>query len=110
MFYLFPQFILEYGTAIGKHKKEMGWIPVKFLILTLSLLLELHILQERDGEFGLKVQSRLEVSSPETVVALNNGEASNFFKMFADIFLLILVLATVVSSFISFCTLLGAYH
>ncbi|KAM4085526.1 hypothetical protein ACJW30_10G034600 [Castanea mollissima] len=68
----------------------MEWIPVKFLIITLSLVLELQIMQERAAECGTKVRSKSEFSMLETVVRLNNGEVSILFEKFVKTFLCIL--------------------
>lgn len=94
MVYLFVQFIQNYGTNICKQNKDMEWIPVKFLIITLSLVLELQIMQERAAECGTKVRSKSEFSMLETVVRLNNGEVAILFEKFAKTFLHILVFRT----------------
>ena len=92
--YLFVQFIQNHGANICKQNNDMEWIPVKFLIITLSLVMELQIMQERAAECGNKVQSRSESSVLESVVRLNYGEAAISFEKFPKIFLLILVLET----------------
>ncbi|KAL4602312.1 hypothetical protein ACB092_10G044100 [Castanea dentata] len=84
------KFIQNYGTDICKQNKDMEWIPVKFLIITLSLVLELQIMQERAAECGTKVRSKSEFSMLETVVRLNNGEVSILFEKFVKTFLHIL--------------------
>ncbi|XP_062146057.1 uncharacterized protein LOC133854045 isoform X2 [Alnus glutinosa] len=83
-------FIQNHGSNICKQNNDMEWIPVKFLIITLSLVMELQIMQKRAAECGNKVQSRSESSVLETVVRLNYGEAAISFEKFPKIFLLIL--------------------
>ena len=94
MVYLFLQFIQNYGTIICKQNNDLEWIPVKFFIITLSLVLELQIMKERAAECGTKVRSKSEFSMLETVVRLNYKEAAILFEKFAKAFLLILVLRT----------------
>nr|POF01631.1 putative methyltransferase tarbp1 [Quercus suber] len=84
------KFIQNYGTNICKQNKDMEWIPVKFLIITFSLVLELQIMQERAAECGTKVRSKSEFSMLETVVQLNNGEVAILFEKFVKTFLHIL--------------------
>uniref|UniRef100_A0A2N9GXM7 Uncharacterized protein n=1 Tax=Fagus sylvatica TaxID=28930 RepID=A0A2N9GXM7_FAGSY len=87
-------FIQNYGTIICKQNNDLEWIPVKFFIITLSLVLELQIMKERAAECGTKVRSKSEFSMLETVVRLNYKEAAILFEKFAKAFLLILVLRT----------------
>lgn len=94
MFYLSVQFIQNYGANICNQSNDMEWIPVKFLILSLSLVHELQIMHERAAEYGIEVQRRSEFSSPKTPFLLNYGEVAILFEKFAEIFLLILVLET----------------
>ncbi|KAG7955622.1 hypothetical protein I3843_11G082000 [Carya illinoinensis] len=84
------KFIQNYGANICNQSNDMEWIPVKFLILSLSLVHELQIMHERAAEYGIEVQRRSEFSSPKTPFLLNYGEVAILFEKFAEIFLLIL--------------------
>ncbi|XP_040986583.1 uncharacterized protein LOC121234635 isoform X3 [Juglans microcarpa x Juglans regia] len=84
------KFIQNHGASICYQNNDMEWIPVKFLILTLSLVHELQIMHERAAEYGIEVQRRSEFSSSETLFLLNYGEVAIVIENFTEIFLLIL--------------------
>ena len=95
---IFMQFIQNQGTKLCSQNKNLEHLPVKFLILTLSLVLELQIMQERTTDYGIKFRTRSEFSPLETMVEtmdkLGYAEAATLYKKFTNVFLSIMVLGT----------------
>jgi hypothetical protein len=69
----------------------MDQFPVKFLILILSLVLELQMMQERVAEHGSKVRTKSEFAMPESMNQFSHADVHNLYQRFTNIFLLILV-------------------
>ncbi|PON64645.1 tRNA/rRNA methyltransferase [Parasponia andersonii] len=87
-YHLMPiwMFIQNHGTNICSQNENLEHLPVKFLILTLSLVLELQTMQERTTEYGIKFRTR----SLETIVKLGYADAAALYKKFSCVFLSIL--------------------
>lgn len=72
----------------------MEYVPVKFLILTLSLVMELQIMQERTTEYGIKFRTRSEFGPIETIDKPSYADAATLYQRFTSVFLSIMVLGT----------------
>lgn len=86
----FIQFIQNHGTNICKQSNKLECIPVKFLILASSLVMELQIVQERNTEYGIKFRTKSEFSLLETVDH-SSPDAVVLYQKFTNVFLLIMV-------------------
>ncbi|XP_059657675.1 uncharacterized protein LOC132304137 isoform X2 [Cornus florida] len=82
-------FIKNHGVD-GKRTKHLEWVPVRFLILVLSLIQELQIIQERMAVCGIKRRTRLELGLPEIVDHLSSAEASVVVENFTELLFSIL--------------------
>ncbi|KAF3448239.1 hypothetical protein FNV43_RR08952 [Rhamnella rubrinervis] len=90
-FHLTPMlmFIQNHGTNICRQSNKLECIPVKFLILASSLVMELQIVQERNTEYGIKFRTKSEFSLLETVDR-SSPDAVVLYQKFIDVFLLIM--------------------
>uniref|UniRef100_A0A803PMX3 tRNA (guanosine(18)-2'-O)-methyltransferase TARBP1 n=1 Tax=Cannabis sativa TaxID=3483 RepID=A0A803PMX3_CANSA len=79
-------FIQNHGTNICSQNENLEYLPIKFLILTLSLVLELQIMQDRTTEFGIKFRTRAEFFSSETINKLGYAESAALYKKFTNVF------------------------
>lgn len=59
LLYLFLQFIQNNGPNILKQNHDKKYVAVKFLILSLSLVLEFHRIKERAIEYTNKARTDL---------------------------------------------------
>lgn len=66
---------------------------MKFLVLTINLVVEIQTMQEIALERRSRIRSQSEISSVETVDQLEYAEASVVCRKFSDLFLSILVLS-----------------
>ncbi|KAF8379188.1 hypothetical protein HHK36_028617 [Tetracentron sinense] len=85
------QFLRKYGVNVCSQNNHLDWVPLKFLILTLSLVQELQIIQEKTTDHAMKFKSNLETCRPDTVDRLSLVEASLSFEKVIRSFLFILV-------------------
>ncbi|GKV53772.1 hypothetical protein SLEP1_g60286, partial [Rubroshorea leprosula] len=76
--------IQNYGLNICKQKNDMEWLPVKFNILTLSLVQEIQVIQQ----CSTKCSNRVDLL--EAMEQSSIAEISAIYKLFADHFLFIL--------------------
>ncbi|XP_043812569.1 uncharacterized protein LOC110629722 isoform X3 [Manihot esculenta] len=83
-------FVHSCGISICKHYNRVGWTPVKFLVLTINLVVEIQTMQEIALERRSRIRSQSEISSVETVDQLEYAEASVVCRKFSDLFLSIL--------------------
>ncbi|KAL5815078.1 hypothetical protein ACOSQ3_025873 [Xanthoceras sorbifolium] len=84
------KFIQNRGVNICKQKNRMEWVPVKFLILTLSLVLEIEKIQERSAEFGIPVRTKSEMDSLDRMHQLTYADAFVNYEELAALFTSIL--------------------
>ncbi|KAK4844740.1 hypothetical protein QYF36_023863 [Acer negundo] len=84
------QFIQNHGVNISKQNNQKEWVPVKFLILTLSLVLEIENIQERSAEFGIPVRTKSEMDSLDRVHQLTHADAFINYEELAKLFTFIL--------------------
>ena len=68
------------------------FIPLKFLILTLSFLREIQIIQERSTECGIRIKTKSEIGSLKTVDQFSHVDASIIHEKLANLFNNFLVL------------------
>ncbi|KAJ0104679.1 hypothetical protein Patl1_18356 [Pistacia atlantica] len=80
------KFIQDIGINICKQNNCTEWKPVKFLILTLSLVLEFQIMQERSDECGIRFRTKSEVGSLKTVDQYTYAEAAVIYEKLANLF------------------------
>lgn len=66
---------------------------MKFLVLTINLVVEIQTMQEIALERRSRIRSQSEISLVETVDQLEYAEASVVCRKFSDLFLSILVLS-----------------
>ncbi|XP_062073868.1 uncharacterized protein LOC133778060 isoform X2 [Humulus lupulus] len=87
-FHLKPiwMFIQNHGTTVCSQNENLEYLPIKFLILILSLVLELQIMQDRTTVFGIKFRTRAEFSSRETIKKLGYAESAALYKKFTNVF------------------------
>ncbi|KAI7980638.1 putative methyltransferase TARBP1 [Camellia lanceoleosa] len=83
-------FIQTHGIDICKQNSHLECIPVKFLILALSLIRELQIMQERVADTGKRGRTKTEVALLEIVDHLSSTEISVIIEKFSKLFLSIL--------------------
>ncbi|CAL5436699.1 unnamed protein product [Camellia sinensis] len=83
-------FIQTHGIDICKQNNHLECIPVKFLILALSLIRELQIMQERVADTGKRGRTKTEVALLEIVDHLSSTEISIIIEKFSKLFLSIL--------------------
>ncbi|KAK0586054.1 hypothetical protein LWI29_000225 [Acer saccharum] len=84
------QFIQNHGVNICSQNNQKEWVPVKFLILTLSLVLEIENIQERSAEFGIPVRTNSEMDSLDRVHQLTHADAFINYEELAKLFTFIL--------------------
>lgn len=85
------QFIQNCGTNICKQDNSLDFVPLKFLILTLSLVMELQMLQERTTEYGVKFRTKSEKCLPERIDQLSYAETAGLYQKFTCVFISIMV-------------------
>ncbi|VFQ70505.1 unnamed protein product [Cuscuta campestris] len=91
-------FIQGYGADLCEQKTFLEWIPVKFLILILSLVYELQLIQDRaDHSFASIILKA--VDSHEKAVEIPMKKDSHIFERFARSF------CTLLDSLVSFARL-----
>nr|XP_011465219.1 PREDICTED: uncharacterized protein LOC101309934 [Fragaria vesca subsp. vesca] len=83
-------FIQNHGSDVCKQYNNMDLFPVKFLILILSLVLELQMMQERVAKHGSELRSKTEFFVPESMNQFNHADVPNLYQKFTAIFLLLL--------------------
>ncbi|KAK9275857.1 hypothetical protein L1049_023130 [Liquidambar formosana] len=83
-------FIQNHGINICQQDNQLEWVPVRFLILVLSLVQELQMMQERTADCGNKIRTKSEFGLLQTVDRMGSAEASIIFEKFPDCFLFIL--------------------
>ncbi|KAI7987820.1 putative methyltransferase TARBP1 [Camellia lanceoleosa] len=83
-------FIQTHGIDICKQNSHLECIPVKFLILALSLIKELQIMQEREWLTLVREVEAAEVALLEIVDHLSSTEISVIIEKFSKLFLSIL--------------------
>lgn len=84
------QFIQDIGSNFSYHESHMELIPVKFLILILSLVSELQIMEER-AEFHTKVKRKSAVAMQQSEHESSSIEAISIYEKFANHFCFTLV-------------------
>ncbi|XP_044477036.1 uncharacterized protein LOC123204445 isoform X2 [Mangifera indica] len=80
------KFIQDIGINICKQNNWKEWKPVKFLILTLSLVSEIQIMQERSDECGIRFRTKSELDSLKMVDQYTYPEASFSYEKLANLF------------------------
>ncbi|GMN30914.1 hypothetical protein TIFTF001_003022 [Ficus carica] len=80
-------FIQNHIATVHSQNKNSEYVPVKFLIITLSLVMELQIMQERTTEYGIKFRTRSEFGSLETIDTLSYADAATLYQRFTNVFL-----------------------
>ncbi|XP_058009472.1 uncharacterized protein LOC131168902 [Hevea brasiliensis] len=83
-------FIHSCGINICKQYNRDGWMPVKFLVLVINLVVEIQMMREITLERRIRIRSQSENSRLETVDQLGYAEASLVCRKFSDLFLSIL--------------------
>ena len=89
----FLQFVQSNGANILKQSHDTKYIAVKFLILALSLDLELHRTKERAIEYGKKARTDIANAFPGIVGGLSLIEG--VFEKLVDKFLYLLVISII---------------
>ncbi|KDP39960.1 hypothetical protein JCGZ_03491 [Jatropha curcas] len=83
-------FIRKYGVNICEEFNRVGCSPVKFFVITINLVAEIQLMQEKALDNGIRIRNKPKVSLFETVDQLDCAEASIINGKLSDIFLSIL--------------------
>ncbi|KAL6279881.1 hypothetical protein ACE6H2_016762 [Prunus campanulata] len=83
-------FIQNHGHELCQENNKLDQITVKFLILTLSLVLELQMMQERVAEYGSKVRGKSEFRVLESIDQFGHADALNLCQKFTNVFIFIM--------------------
>lgn len=86
------QFIQSQSHNFSNQFENEEHLPVKFLILTSSLVMELQTMQERTTEYGIKFRTRSESGSTETLDNISYADSATLYQDFTDTFLSFVVL------------------
>ena len=76
---LFVQFVQIYGTKIFREINNFEWVTMKFLIFTLSLVQELHVMQERTADCSVNVRTKSEFGFAESEASFVTEKFVNAF-------------------------------
>ncbi|XP_019190926.1 PREDICTED: uncharacterized protein LOC109185383 isoform X1 [Ipomoea nil] len=79
-------FIQEHGADICKEKTLLEWIPVKYLILILSLVYELQLIEDRVVECFTSGRLKMGLDSPGKAVDIPPAKDSRIFEKFTNSF------------------------
>ncbi|ONI06355.1 hypothetical protein PRUPE_5G055400 [Prunus persica] len=83
-------FIQNHGHELCQENNKLDQITVKFLILTLSLVLELQMMQERVAEYSSKVRGKSEFHVLESIDQFGHADALNLCQKFTNVFIFIM--------------------
>ncbi|KAL5551309.1 hypothetical protein UlMin_001485 [Ulmus minor] len=79
-------YIQGYGMSICDQNKATECLPIKFLILILSLVQELQIGLDRSTDHGIKFRTRSESGSYATMNQLSFADAAVLYQKFTNVF------------------------
>ncbi|KAM7494028.1 hypothetical protein LguiB_028637 [Lonicera macranthoides] len=83
-------FFQNHAIDLCKENCHLKWLPVKFLILILSVVLELRIIKDKTADRGKQGRNKLELSLPERENHVVSTKFSYIFGKFDKLFALIL--------------------
>lgn len=84
------QFVQSNGIKILKQNHDTKYIPVKFLVLSLSIVLELQRTKERVAEYNSK--ARTDIGINDHALLDDFSLVDGIYEKFVDRFIFILVL------------------
>ncbi|KAM2624414.1 hypothetical protein TB1_031395 [Malus domestica] len=83
-------FIQTHALDLCQENKNLDQIPVKFLIVTLSLVRELQMMQDRVAEYRSTIRTKSESRALELMDQFGHPDALNLYQKFTNVFILIL--------------------
>lgn len=93
-FFWFIQFIQTHALGLCQENNNLDQIPVKFLIVILSLVRELQMMQDRVAEYRSTVRTKSESRALELMDQFGQPDALNLYQKFTNVFILIMVWGT----------------
>lgn len=70
------QFIRNHGMDLCKQNNHLAWVPVKFLILILTVVQEFQVMNDRTADSGMKGRTKPDLSLLEILGAPSSKQAS----------------------------------
>ncbi|KAB2622786.1 tRNA (guanosine(18)-2'-O)-methyltransferase-like [Pyrus ussuriensis x Pyrus communis] len=91
-YHLIPtlMFIQTHALGLCQENNNLDQIPVKFLIVILSLVRELQMMQDRVAEYRSTVRTKSESRALELMDQFGQPDALNFYQKFTNVFILIM--------------------
>ncbi|XP_028956801.1 uncharacterized protein [Malus domestica] len=83
-------FIQTHALGLCQENNNLDQIPVKFLIVTLSLVRELQMMQDRVAEYRSTVRTKSESRALELMDQFGHPDALNLYQKFTNVFIVIM--------------------